>query len=637
MIRLSNITIGFQGKYLFKSLSWQVGDGEKVALIGPNGVGKTTLLKIIAGLIEPDAGNVEISKYSTFGYLPQEGITFAGRALYQEMLSVFDDVTALFREKEQIEEELARLPVDNPRHETLIKRYGELQDEIDKKEGYTVENRIARILSGLGFNQVDWHKLTETFSGGWEMRIALGKLLLQEPTCLLLDEPTNYLDIESIAWLENYLKSFPGTIILTSHDRYFMDKIVEKIAELENGTLTEYHTNFSNYVLEKEKRRESLLAAHKQQQKEIAKAKTFVARFGARKDTARRVKSRERMLAKVKEIAVPKVPKKIKFEFPTPPHCGRKILELKGVSKSYDGRPVFTDVNLLVEKHDRIAVVGVNGAGKSTLLKILAGVLEPSQGKRILAKNVHIGYFAQRSLDMLNPNNTVLSELGAVAPMEQEGKLRSLLGAFLFSGDDVFKSVEVLSGGEKTRLAIAKILLKPSNLLILDEPTNHLDFSGREVLGNALKAYKGTIVMVTHDRSLIDQIAHKVIEVKDGEINLYLGNYTDYIERKKQEVDMGKKFKASFLKGKKKRKMARQQMEEKSFIRQELKKIESLIKEKERRVSELENMLADPELFYARYKVDSYISEYNNLKDELEKLCKERKKLAKLLKSPTND
>lgn len=627
MIRLSNISIEFQGKYLFKSLSWQVGDREKVALIGPNGVGKTTLLKIIARLVEPDEGSVEISKYSTLGYLPQEGITFAGKTLYQEMLSVFDNVKALFREKEQIEEDLARLPADSQRHEELIKRYGELQDEIDKKEGYTIENRIECILSGLGFNRDDWHKLTETFSGGWEMRIALGKLLLQEPTCLLLDEPTNYLDIESIAWLENYLKSFTDTIILTSHDCYFMDKIVDKVAELENGILTEYHTNFSNYLIEKEKRKELLLAAHKQQQKEIARIKTFIDRFGARKDTARRVKSRERMLAKVKEIAVPPIPKKIKFEFPTPPHCGHKVLELKGVSKGYDGRPVFDNVNLLIEKHDRIAVVGVNGAGKSTLLKILAGVLEPSEGKRILGKNVHIGYFAQRSLDMLNPNNTVLSELRAVAPMEQEGKLRNLLGAFLFSGDNVFKSVEVLSGGEKTRLAIAKILLKPSNLLILDEPTNHLDFSGREVLSNALKAYKGTIVMVTHDRSLIDQIAHKVIEVKDGKIKLYLGNYTDYIERKKQEVKTDEKSKVFSLKGKKKRKMTAQQRDEKSFIRKELNRLENLIKEKEKRVSELKNMLVDPELFYDRDKVDSYISEYNDLKGEIEKLYEERKKL----------
>jgi ATP-binding cassette subfamily F protein 3 len=625
MVRLSNIGIEFQAKYLFKSLSWQVNDGEKVALVGPNGVGKTTLLKIIAGLIEPDQGDVEISKYSSFGYLPQEGITFAGRTLYQEMMSVFDDIKALFREKEQIEEEFARLPVDSHKHGEIIKRYGELQDEIDKKEGYTIENRIERVLSGLGFSQADWNKPTETFSGGWEVRIALGKLLLQEPTCLLLDEPTNYLDIESIAWLESYLKSFAGTIILTSHDRYFMDKIVGKVVELENGILTEYHTNFSNYLIEKEKRRESLLAAHKQQQKEIAKTKTFIARFGVRKDTARRVKSRERMLAKVREIAVPKTPKKIKFEFPSPPHCGRKMLEIEGVSKSYDGKPVFTDVNLLIENRDRIAVVGVNGAGKSTLLKILAGVLEATQGKRVLAKKVHIGYFAQRSLDMLNPDNIVLGELETVAPMEEQGTLRSLLGAFLFPGDDVFKSVEVLSGGEKTRLAIAKILLQPSNLLILDEPTNHLDFSGREVLSNALKAYQGTIIMVTHDRSLIDQIAHKVIEVKDGKIKLYLGDYTDYINRKKREIDTGE----ISIKGKRKRKIAVQQRDEKSFISKEIKKLESLIKGKEKRLSELKNMLVDPELFYQREKVNSCISEYNDLKDEIEKLQKEREKLMK--------
>lgn len=611
MIELQNIGIEFQGKWLFKDVSWSIGNVDRIGLIGANGTGKTTLLRIIAGHINPDEGTVIRSKNSNIGYLPQENVTFSGRTLYNEMMGVFESVKLLFENKKSTETKFSKLKPNSKEFQELLKKYGEIEVEIDKIDGYTVENRVEKVLSGLGFDKNDWHKPTETFSGGWEMRIALGKLLLQNPDYLLLDEPTNFLDIESIIWLENYLKSFRGGIILVSHDRYFMDKLVKKITELEFGQLIRYSTNYSGYVKEKEKRRELILKTYKNQQEEIARIKSFIEKFRANASKAKLVKSREKMLERMKVITIPPSSKKVKFKFSPTPRSGDKVLELKGVSMEYGSKRVFENIDLLITRGERIAVVGVNGAGKTTLSKIFAGVLKSTKGERKLGANVRIGYFAQKTLEMLNPENTVLSELQIAAPQEQENRLRTFLGAFLFSGDGVFKYVKVLSGGEKTRLAIAKILINPINLLVLDEPTNHLDLAGRQVLEEALKVYMGTIVLVTHDRAIIDSIANKIIEVANGRIKVYFGNYADYMERKKET----KKVKLPSQPKKVKKK-------EKNIIKG-ISKIEKFIEEKEQRVYELEDLFGEPEIHSDIEKIKSLTSEYKSLKQEIEKLYKE--------------
>ncbi|MCK4352715.1 ABC-F family ATP-binding cassette domain-containing protein [candidate division WOR-3 bacterium] len=627
MIELQNIGIGFGGKPLLKDVCWRIGDNDRVGLIGANGSGKTTILRIIAGHIRSDQGEVIRSKSSKIGYLPQESVTFRGRLLYNEMLSVFKPILALFETKKVIEEKLSKLGSGSQKYRELLKEYGELEEEIDKKEGYTIENKIEKVLSGLGFSEKDWHKPTETFSGGWEMRIALGKLLLQNPDVLLLDEPTNFLDIESIAWLENYLKNFRGTIVLVSHDRYFMDKIIKKIVELELGKLTRYNTNYSGYLKEKEKRRELLIRVYKNQQEEIKRIRAFIDKFRANASKARLVKSREKVLERMEIVTVPPELKKVKFKFPEPPRSGDKVLELNNVSQSYGEKKVFEGVGLFIERGERIAVVGVNGAGKSTLLKILAGVLKSSSGERKLGANINIGYFAQRSLEMLNPENTVLKELEEIAPMETETRLRTLAGVFLFSGDDVFKPVKVLSGGEKTRLAIAKILINPVNFLILDEPTNHLDLAGRKVLENALKVYHGTLVLVTHDRCMIDNLATKLIEVADGTIKIHLGNYTDYVTRKTAITEVTEKQKKVKLK---KPPVRRPPQAETDGKEKEISRITKLIAKKEARVYELEQLLLDYVIYSDKQKMRLYTLEYKTLKQEIDELYEEWDKIKDL-------
>jgi ATP-binding cassette subfamily F protein 3 len=619
MITLHNIGIEFQGIPLFKNISWSIGDNARIGLIGANGSGKTTLLRIIAGEINPDEGTVVKDKKSKIGYLPQENVTFLGRTLYEEMLSVFESVNQLFETKKLIEAKFSKLDHNSLEFQELLEKYGEIEEKINKIDGYNIENRIEKILNGLGFSHTDWHKPTETFSGGWEMRIALGKLLLQDPDCLLLDEPTNFLDIESIVWLEKYLKGFQGSIILVSHDRYFMDRLINKIAEIEFGKLTLYSTNYSGYIKEKEKRREIILKAYKNQQKEIARIKLFIEKFRANAKRAKLVKSREKMLSRMKIITLPPNPKKIKFRFSPIPRSGDKVLELKNVSKSYGTKKVFENISLLVRRGERIAIIGANGKGKTTLAKILAGVLEPTKGERKVGTNVQIGYFAQRTLEMLNPENTVLEELQISAPQETEDRLRTFLGAFLFSDDDVFKYVKVLSGGEKTRLAIAKILINPVNLLILDEPTNHLDLTGRQVLESALKEYTGTIILITHDRSIIDSIANKVIEVDKGTIETYLGNYTDYINSKEKKE-------SSITKKVQKNKIMREK--NKLELSKKCKELEKKIEKKENKKRALESLFLGKS---SNFKRETAIDKYNTIKKELEALYEEREELLQKL------
>lgn len=621
MIKFQNIGIEFQGKWLFQNISWNIGDNDRIGLIGANGTGKTTLLRIVTGEIHSDEGTITKSKNLNIGYLPQENITLSGRTLYDETMSVFEDVNQLFEDKHSIEKKFSKFPSGSKEFKELIDTYGDIEEKINKMGGYTIENQAEKILTGLGFDKSDWHKSTKTFSGGWEMRIALGKLLLQNPDYLLLDEPTNFLDIESITWLENYLKNFQGGVILVSHDRYFMDRLVKRIAEIEVGKLTSYTTNYSGYLKAKEKQRELILKAYKKQQDEIERVESFIKKFRANASKAKLVKSKEKMLEKMELVTIPPSSKKVKFRFSPIPRSGDKVIELKGIEMKYDGKKVLENINLLIRRGERIAIVGVNGAGKTTLSRILTDVIKPTEGERKLGVNVQIGYFAQKTLEMLNPKNTILSEIERVSTNESESRLRTFLGAFLFSGNDVFKQVQVLSGGEKTRLAIAKILINPVNLLIMDEPTNHLDLTGKKVLEDMLKAYTGTIILITHDRAIIDSIADKVIEVDKGTLSIYFGNYTDYIERKititeenntlsniGQAISRAKKLK--------KRKKGKKTINE-------ISETENLIEKKEKRVVELEILFLDTKLYSDMEKVTALTLEHKNLKQEIKKLYKE--------------
>ncbi len=621
MVKLHDIGVNFGGDFLFRGLSWHIADQDRVGLVGRNGTGKTTLLRVIAGITRPDEGEATSSKGTTFGYLPQEEVTLRGKSLWSEAMASLEPVLKLRNEQQHIERILESCASRNSRTERLLKRYSELQERFEDSEGYSLEVKVKKVLQGLGFKPEEWHRPTDTFSGGWQMRIALAKLLLASPDVLLLDEPTNHLDIESMRWLEEYLDDFPGVLVIVSHDRYFMDRVVSRISELENGSLSTYVANFSAYLVEKEKRREALLAAHKNQQKKIAQMRVFIERFRANQSKAQLVKSREKMLEKMEKITLPSRPKPVRFSFPKSPRCGRRVLELRGVQKSYGENVVFENVDLLIERGDRIAVLGVNGAGKSTLLRIMAGVEPASRGNLYTDHKVLLHYFAQITADQLSPDHTVLGELEDVAHPEMRSQLRNLLGRFLFFGDAVFKQVKVLSGGEKARLAIAKSLLSPSNLLLLDEPTNHLDLQGREVLGSALKAYDGTIVLVTHDRHLIDQIANKVVEIEDGRVRTYLGNYSDYSYRKAREIAEASPVEEPRRMGKKDRRRlrARERAEESGRLK-EMARLESLIEERESRLSELNTLLSDPKLYSDGMRVRSLVIEHRAARAELEGL-----------------
>jgi len=522
-------------KVLFEDVSWHVKKRDRIGLSGPNGAGKTTLLRMLAGLEEPDAGSIRMASDTTIGYLPQDGLVHQGRAVYDEVVLAFQELLALKAEQHRIEDELAQASHDDGGgHEKLLERYAEVTERFKHLGGYEIDARVADVLKGLGFSLADQQRRTEEFSGGWQMRIALAKLLLARPNLLLMDEPTNHLDLPARNWLEEYLHDYPGSVVLVSHDRYFLDATVKRITEVGLRTLTDYHGNYSHYVVEHEARMERLREAHRRQKEEIDKATLFINKFRYQATKARQVQSRIKLLDKVERIEIPPERKKIRFKFPDAPRPGRVLLELKALRRAYGDNVVLDHLDLIVERGDRIALVGPNGAGKSTLMRILAGADRPDAGARISGHQVVLDYFAQDQAAALDPTHTVHEEMSAASPVQMVPMIRHILGGFLFSGDDVYKRVGVLSGGERNRLALAKMLLSPSNLLLLDEPTNHLDLDSKEVLLDALMDYGGTLIFVSHDRYFVDRLASKVIEVGGGQALLYPGGYEDFLYWKKQ-------------------------------------------------------------------------------------------------------
>jgi ATP-binding cassette, subfamily F, member 3 len=537
MIQLSELTKSFGDRVLFDHVTWQISSRERVGLCGPNGAGKTTLLKMMAGLDEPDSGAVLKPSALTVGYLPQDGLTHAGRTLFEEASSAFDELLTMKGEMHALEHRLGDPAIPEPEHNAMLERYSDLQDRFRLGDGYSIELKTATVLQGLGFKPGDSERPTEVFSGGWQMRIALAKLLLRAPNLLLLDEPTNHLDLEARNWLEEYLNAYPHAVILVSHDRFFLDAVVTRIADLTLRTLTDYVGNYSDYLTAHEARIEQMRKAKREQDEEVARVKMFIDRFRYQATKAAQVQSRIKMLDKVVPLEVPVERKKIHFDFPGCGKSGRTVLEIIGGRKTYGDVVVFDKLNLHIERGDRIALVGPNGVGKSTLMRMLSGEEQPTSGERVEGHNLVMQYFAQDEATRMDPTPTVYETLASGSPLHMVPTIRNILGGFLFSGDDVYKRVRVLSGGERTRLAVARMLLRPSNTLLLDEPTNHLDLDSKEVLLDALADYGGTLIFVSHDRYFVERLATKIIEIGRGTAMVYPGTYKEFLWHKQHQPE----------------------------------------------------------------------------------------------------
>ncbi|MGE5726872.1 MAG: ribosomal protection-like ABC-F family protein, partial [Acidobacteriota bacterium] len=532
MIQLSSAGKRFGGKILFEELDWLITPRDRVGLVGANGSGKTTLLKVLAGLESLDYGAMTVMKGTTAGYLPQDGLNLSGRTVFQECMSVFDEVRDMEREMESLTERMAEVDHTSAEYEQIADRYHHLQGQFAAHDGYALEAQVGSVLTGLGFRKEDWSRRTEEFSGGWQMRVAMAKLLLQKPNLLLLDEPTNHLDLEARNWLEEYLAEYPHAYVVISHDRYFLDVTVSKTADIWNRRITFYTGNYEQFLKQKTERKEQLVAAYRNQRDRIEQIEAFVNRFRYQATKAKQVQSRIKELERMERIEIPPEEKTIRFSFPQPKASGRTVAECKDVAKSYGEKQVFRAVSFVIDRGDRVALVGVNGAGKSTLIKLLAGIEPVTAGGIRLGHNVEADYFAQDQYKELDPEARMLDDLWNLAPTHTQTQLRSLLGAFLFSEDDVFKRLGVLSGGERNRYALARMLLRPSNFLLLDEPTNHLDMRAKDMLLEALEQYTGTVVFVSHDRYFIDKLATRVFEIGEGEVRVFPGNYEDYLWRK---------------------------------------------------------------------------------------------------------
>ena len=532
MIQLSGAGKRYGHKLLFENADWLITPESRIGLVGANGTGKSTVMKILAGFESLDYGTISRAKGISAGYLPQDGLTLTGRSIFAECMSVFDDLHSIEKEMESLTRSMSELDHTGAEYADVADRYQKLEHEFRARDGYTLEAEVGKVLTGLGFHRDDWTRLTDEFSGGWQMRIALAKLLLQKPNLLLLDEPTNHLDLEARNWLEEYLTSYPNAFVLISHDRYFLDVTVKRIVEIWNKQVHTYVGNYDQYLAAKTMRKEQLEAAYKTQRERIEQLEVFINRFRYTATKAKQVQSRIKELEKVERIEIPDEEKTVHFSFPQPKPSGRIVAEFAGVAKSYGDHQVFANVNFMIERGERVALVGVNGAGKSTLIKLFAGQEPLTAGEFKLGHNVEPDYFAQDQYKELDQEVRILDDLGELAPASTQTQLRSLLGCFLFSGDDVFKRIGVLSGGERNRYALLKMLLHPANFLLLDEPTNHLDLRAKDVLLEALMKYTGTVVFVSHDRYFIDNLATRVFEIGDGKVEIYPGNYEDYLWRK---------------------------------------------------------------------------------------------------------
>ncbi|MCK9169711.1 MAG: ABC-F family ATP-binding cassette domain-containing protein [Treponema sp.] len=532
-VQFSQVSLAFGDRDILKNVSVNLQGGTKAALTGANGAGKSTLIKVMAGISKPDSGQRIVQKNARIGYLPQSGLTHSGSTLLQEADRAFQFGYDMQAEIDHIGDELKTNPPNTP---SLVERQADLIAELDASGWHRRGAQAESVLLGLGFSREDFTKQTEEFSGGWQMRIALAKVLMQQPDILLLDEPTNYLDIDARSWLEQFLQSYKGGFLLVSHDRYFLDVTINEVYELFNGDLKHYAGNFTHYEEIRKVELQTLIAAYDQQQQEIQHLEDFINRFGAKATKAAQAQDRQKQLDKIVRIEIPESLKQIHFTFPPAPHAGKLVLRMNDITKSYDGvHNVIDDLSITLENGERLVVAGHNGAGKSTLLRIIAGEDRNFSGEIIPGAGVQIGYFSQDSAETITGNCSIVDYIESNAPFELIPKVRSMLGAFLFRGDDVFKSLNVLSGGEKSRIALLQLLLRPVNLLVLDEPTNHLDMHSKDVLMDALKDFGGTVVFVSHDRGFIEGLATRVLELTPGHSRNFPGDYKYYQERLEAE------------------------------------------------------------------------------------------------------
>ncbi len=660
MIRLDKVCLAFGSKVIFDNISLHIRRNDRIGLIGPNGAGKSTLFKLICKFIEPGAGGLVCAKGTNVGYLPQEGFVFRKKTVFEEAGSAFEDILELKSQIDKIHSHLENLSVQNETsvnhglakrdenfppcslpphrggfpdedHQVILDRYAHLQHQLEVVNGAKVDAETNKVLKGMGFKESDFGKDISTLSGGWQMRAALSRLLLQEPNLLLLDEPTNHLDIDSILWLEEYLKGYKGGLIIISHDRAFLDRNISKVWELERGKIHEYYGNYSFYEAEKEKRRELQTARYVNQQKRIKEVERFIERFRAKNTKASQVQSRILMLEKMEKEELPEnTVEQIKFRFPASKQSGITVLDIKDVSHKYDGRLIFQDICLSIERGERVALVGQNGSGKSTLLRIIAGIERPHSGTVKMGHNVLFDYFAQEHAEKLNSRNTVFQEIESVAPLSMVSRVRHILGAFLFSGDDVFKTVDVLSGGEKSRLSLAKMLLKPTNFLILDEPTNHIDITTKKILKDALLDYTGSLLIVSHDRDFLDGLVSRVYELKNDNIHVYLGSFKDFLEKKESDLqrraaDTGSKVlspsKSEEI-GSQKRQYLRkkEQNARRRKLAKEVQTIEDEIALRETQKRELDSVLSDSALYSNKEKCAGINKQYKVIVAELNTL-----------------
>jgi ATP-binding cassette subfamily F protein 3 len=609
MIQLDRVRRQFGARILFDGLSWMIPRAARLGFVGPNGTGKTTILRILAGLDAPDAGDVSRPSALRVGYLPQEVETVSEGSVLSVVLDGFGELRKLEDELERLERRMAGMQPGDPEFESVAAAYGDARHRFEALGGDRVEARAKAILTGLGVEEARFHAPIGALSGGWRMRVVLARLLLFAPDLLLLDEPTNHLDLEAIAWLEQFLESFEGAFVVVSHDRYFLNRMVREIVELERGRLTVYKGNYDDYLAEREERLAALEEAARLQAREIARVERFAERFRYKATKARQVQSRLRALEKIERIEAPTRTRRIRFGFPPAPRSGDDVVRGERFSKAFGVNVVYRDADLLLRRGERVALVGPNGAGKSTLLKLLAGRLLPDDGRLDLGHQVIVKYYAQHQLDALDPKCTVLEEMEKVADAGMVPRLRSLLGGFLFSGEDVDKAVGVLSGGEKARLALAKMLVRPANLLLLDEPTNHLDLRSREVLEDALDEYDGTLVVVSHDRYFINRISTSIAEVGGGKVDVYPGDYDTFVERRRRveaedeaAADAADNEPARARQGARELKRAEaeernRRYREKQAAEQRLAPIEAEIAAIEERVGELAALQTDPSVY----------------------------------------